>query len=142
MTVTENNVIPGPGEYHKPVILLVEDDILVRFVTADVLRDSGFDVLEAVDAAEALALIGTGHPLDLMITDLRMPGMDGIDLTSRVKSARANLPVMILSSHLEERAHEADTFLAKPYGIDDLVAAVNRLIGAEWRQNLPQTSTS
>lgn len=142
MTVTESNVVAGPGEYDKAVILLVEDDILVRFVTADVLREAGFDVLEAVNGSEALALIRTGHPLDLVITDLRMPGMDGIELTSSVKLLRANLPVMILSSHLDDRPHLADTFFAKPYQIDELVAVVNRLIGAEWRQNLQQSSTS
>ena len=44
-------VVPGPGESHKPVILLVEDDVLVRFTTADILREAGFDVLEAVDSS-------------------------------------------------------------------------------------------
>ena len=57
-------VLPGPGEARKPVILLVEDDVLVRFTTADLLREAGFDVLEAVDSSEALALLTTGHPLD------------------------------------------------------------------------------
>jgi CheY-like chemotaxis protein len=136
-------VVPGPGESHKPVILLVEDDVLVRFTTADTLREAGFDVLEAVDSSEALALLTTGHPLDLVITDIRMPGrMDGVQLTSVIKSTRPNLPVALLSSHLEHSDHSADMFVPKPYDPDQLVEVVKRLIGAEWRSNLASPNAS
>lgn len=136
-------VLPGPGHPHKPVILLVEDDVLVRFTTAEVLRDAGFDVLEAVDSSEALTLLATGHPLDLVVTDIRMPGpMDGVELASVVKASRPNLPVALLSSHLERPDHEADTFIAKPYDPDALVEVVKRLIGAEWRNNLASPNAS
>jgi CheY-like chemotaxis protein len=136
-------VVPGPGESHKPVILLVEDDVLVRFTTADILREAGFDVLEAVDASEALALLTTGHPLDLVITDIRMPGhMDGVQLTSIIKNSRPNLPVALLSSHLERPEHQADEFIPKPYHPEALVEVVKRLIGAEWRSNLAKPNVS
>ena len=136
-------MISGPGESHKPVILLVEDDVLVRFTTADILREAGLDVLEAVDASEALALLTTGHPLDLVITDIRMPGhMDGVQLASVLKNARPNLPVVLLSSHLDHDSHEADMFIAKPYDAGDLVEVVKRLIGAEWRSNLASPNAS
>lgn len=136
-------VLPGPGEAHKPVILLVEDDVLVRFTTADILREAGFDVLEAVDSSEALALLTTGHPLDLVITDIRMPGrMDGLQLAGIIKNTRPNLPVAVLSSHLEKPEHQADIFIAKPYIPDELVEVVKRLIGAEWRQNLASPNAS
>lgn len=130
-------VVPGPGESHKSVILLVEDDVLVRFATAEILREAGFDVLEAVDSSEALALLTTGHPLDLVITDIRMPGrMDGVQLASVIKNSRPSLPVALLSSHLEQPEHDADIFISKPYDPDQLVEVVERLIGAEWRTNL------
>jgi CheY-like chemotaxis protein len=142
--VDELVVVPGPGESHKPVILLVEDDVLVRFTTADILREAGYDVLEAVDASEALALLTTGHPLDLVMTDIRMPGhMDGLQLAGVLKSTRPNLPVAILSSHLEPgMEHEGDVFLAKPYTADDLVEVAKRLIGAEWRSKLASPNAS
>jgi CheY-like chemotaxis protein len=141
--VDEAVVISGPGEAHKPVILLVEDDVLVRFTTADILREAGFDVLEAVDASEALALLTTGHPLDLVITDIRMPGhMDGVQLTNVIKNTRPNLPVALLSSHLDRPDHEADAFVPKPYDPDALVGVVKRLIGAEWRSNLTSPNAS
>jgi CheY-like chemotaxis protein len=142
--VDELVVVPGPGESHKPVILLVEDEVLVRFMTADILREAGYDVLEAVDAAEALALLTTGHPLDLVMTDIRMPGhMDGLQLAAVFKSTRPNLPIAILSSHLVEgMEHEFDVFLAKPYKPEELVALAKRLIGAEWRSKLAKPNAS
>lgn len=136
-------VLPGPGHPHNPVILLVEDDVLVRFTTAEVLREAGFDVLEAVDSSEALKLLTTGHPLDLVVTDIRMPGgMDGVQLASVIKSSRPNLPVALLSSHLDQPDHRADAFLPKPYDPDELVEAVKRLIGAEWRNDLASPNAS
>jgi len=136
-------VVPGPGESHKPVILLVEDNVLVRFTTADILREEGFDVLEAVDSSEALALLSTGHPLDLVITDIRMPGhMDGLQLASVIKNTRPNLPIALLSSHLEQPEHSADIFISKPYDPDKLVEVVERLIGTEWRSNLASPNAS
>lgn len=136
-------MVPGPGESHKPVILLVEDDVLVRFTTADILREAGFDVLEAVDSSEALALLTTGHPLNLVITDIRMPGrMDGVQLASVIKATRPNLPIALLSSHLDRTDHDADAFVPKPYDVDQLVGVVKRLIGAEWRSNLASPNAS
>jgi CheY-like chemotaxis protein len=133
--VTSGEVVSGLGEDHAPVILLVEDEVLVRFATAELLRDEGYVVLEAVNASEALALIATGHPLDLVLSDIRMPGlMDGVDLTFAVKQARQNLPVALVSSHLDpDREHAADAFLAKPYRPEQLVALVEQLAGAEWQ---------
>ena len=126
-------VVRGSSEAHKPVILLVEDDVLVRFTTAEILRDAGFDVLEAVDSSEALALLTTGHPLNLVITDVRMPGhMDGVQLTSVIKNSRPHLPVALFSSHLDHPQHEADVFVPKPASPDQLVEVAKRLIGAEW----------
>jgi CheY-like chemotaxis protein len=136
-------VVPGPGESRNPVILVVEDDILVRFITAEILREAGFSVLEAVDSSEALALLSTGHPLDLVITDIRMPGqMDGVQLSNVLKAARPNLPVALLSSHLERSDHQADIFVSKPYDPDYLVEVVKRLIGAEWRSNITSPNVS
>ena len=141
--LAEPIVVPGPGESRKPVILLVEDDVLVRFMTADILREAGLDVLEAVDASEALALLSTGHPLDLVITDIRMPGhMDGVQLASVIKNVRPNLPIALLSSHFDGGEHAADVFISKPYDPVELVEVVQRLIGAEWRSNLTSPNAS
>jgi len=137
-------VLPGPGAVGQPVILLVEDDVLVRLATADLLRDEGYVVLEAVNADEALALLETGHPLDLIISDIRMPGrMNGLELCWSVKQVRAHLPVMLFSSHLpDDRPHCADAFLAKPYQPRELFDLVRKMVGAEWpnQNNSPTAS--
>ena len=136
-------VLPGPGEAQKPVILLVEDDVLVRFTTAEIFRDAGCDVLEAVDASEALALLTTGHPLNLVVTDIRMPGhMDGVQLASVIKNNRPNLPVVLFSSHFDHPSHEADEFVQKPASPEQLVEVAKRLIGAEWLKTAGSSSAS
>lgn len=142
--VTSGKVLPGPGIVGPPVILLVEDDVLVRLSTAELLRDEGYVVLEAVDGREALALIETGHPMDLVITDIRMPGgIDGMRLSLEVKAMRANLPVMLFSSHLPQGApHSGDAFLQKPYEPVELFQLVNKMVGAKWdsQSNSPTAS--
>ena len=132
--VASGTVLPGPGAVGAPVILLVEDDILVRLSTAELLRDEGYVVLEAVNAREALALLETGHPVDLVMTDVRMPGeMDGLKLSFAVKELRANLPVMLFSSHLpDDGPHSGDAFLQKPYQPEQLFNLVKDMVGAEW----------
>lgn len=133
--VTSGEILPGPGEGHVPVILLAEDDVLVRFTTAETLRDAGYTVLEAADASEALSLIETGHPFDLVLSDVRMPGkIDGVALTFAIKDLRQNLPVVLVSSHLEpDRAHAGDAFLSKPYQVADLFRIVEQFVGVEWQ---------
>lgn len=144
MPVTSAEVLPGPGDGNVPVVLLVEDDVLVRFTTAETLREEGYLVLEAVDASEALALIATGHPLDLVLSDVRMPGgMDGVGLSFAVKELRQNLPVALVSSHLDpDREHAAEAFLAKPYRPEQLLSLVADLVGAEWQMRFGRPSAS
>ena len=133
--MTAGDVAPGPAEKPVPVIMLVEDDVFVRFTTAEMLREQGFGVVEAVDAGEALALLAAGRPVDLVLSDIRMPGdMDGIGLTFAVKKLRPDLPIVLVSSHLPpDTIHCGDDFLAKPYGADELFATVERAMGDEWK---------
>ena len=134
--MTNSEVVSVPGLDDNAVILVVEDEVLVRFVTAEMLRDEGYVVLEAADASEALALMATGHPLDLVLTDIRMPGeLDGVGLTREIKQARPHLPILIVTSHLpEDGDHAGDGFLAKPFEHQQLLERVGEMIGSEWKQ--------
>jgi CheY-like chemotaxis protein len=138
------DVLPGIGDGRTPVILLVEDDVLVRFATAEMLRDEGYAVLEAVDAAEALSLLETGHPLDLVLSDVRMPGdMDGVALTYAMKTLRPNLPMVLVSSHLPpDTQHAGDGFLAKPYGLGQLIELVGNMVGVQCNSRRSSPSAS
>lgn len=126
------------------MILIVEDDVVVRFTTAEMLREEGFEVLEAVNAAEALGLISTGFEIDLVLSDVRMPGeIDGVALTAKIKSMRPFLPVALVSTHLSpEVKHEADGFLAKPFRVFELLELVRSLVGTEWRSKRSSLAAS
>jgi CheY-like chemotaxis protein len=119
-----------------PVILVVEDEILVRLVAAEFLRERGYIVLEASDAVEALVLFSSDHALDLVISDVRMPGeLDGLKLTRIIKEARPELPVILVSAHFgPDEGHPADRFLRKPYECEVLQKIIEELIGPKWQK--------
>jgi len=118
-------------------ILVVEDEILIRFILADSLRDIGFQVLEAGDGDEGLQILNSGQVIDLIVTNVRMPGeVDGMELTRRSKSLAPGRPVIVCSAHLyESEAFPADEFLAKPYSIAAPAEAIARLIGDPWQKS-------
>jgi two-component system, response regulator PdtaR len=120
--------IAAPGPY---TILVVEDDVLVRMVTADELREHGFDVLEAYNAEEALTLLQSPIPIGLLFTDVQMPGsMDGLELAALVANTHPELKIIITSGNgsLEARAVElADAFLLKPYLPNRLCSCIQNL---------------
>lgn len=128
----------------RPLVLLVEDEILIRMAAADGLRDCGFAVLEAVDAAEALSLLESSAAVDLVITDVRMPGeMDGVALTREIKKDRPHLPVVIISGHLPpDEAHEADHFIRKPVTSEQLAQVAKELIDPLWQSRTSNSKAS
>lgn len=101
-------------------LLVAEDDIFVRSMIAEFLRDAGFDVLEAGNADEAMAHFETENDIDLLFSDVRMPGsMDGTELAERVKGKWPSTRVVLTSGYsdalLESRAKLQEPVLAKPY---------------------------
>ena len=112
-------------------ILLVEDEFVIRFMVSEALRDEGYQVVEAADGAEGVAALLSGLPIDLMVTDVRMPGdIDGIELSRRSKAIDSSRPVIVCSGHLlPEEADPPDAFVAKPYSAEQLVEIIERLIG-------------
>jgi CheY-like chemotaxis protein len=79
-------------------ILIAEDDAFLRHTTASILRKRGYVVIEAADGAEALWLADhyQSHTIDLLISDLKMPGMAGDELVRQLKLSRPDLPVLIV----------------------------------------------
>lgn len=109
----------------KRTILLVEDETLIRISTADMLEDAGFLVVSAASAEEALAALETA-PVDVLVTDVNLPGASGLDLAGLAHAIRPNVNVIFATGDVAavtERA--AGTVLTKPYSIDDLIKALN-----------------
>ena len=125
-------------EAKGPVILLVEDEILIRMIMADDLRLAGFQVLEAINGEEALALFCANGDIRLIVSDIRVPGsIDGLQLSARIKQRCPQMPVVLVSSHLpEEQEVMADRFVRKPYNQAKLIEIVQELTGPEWEKTL------
>jgi two-component system, response regulator PdtaR len=104
------------------VVLVVEDDVLLRLVTASNLRHVGFEVFEAADAAEAVTILNT-FAVDALLSDVVMPGkMDGVALAKWVRERELRTRI-ILTSGTEPSLGEVEKyacFLAKPYDDSDV----------------------
>jgi len=116
-----------------PVLLVVEDDFLVRLTLVDALSDAGFEVLEAGDAREALTLVCDRDDIDAMLTDINLPGgSDGFTLARAVRVLRPGLPVVYASGRYNapERGVSVDgaRFLAKPFTPAVACATLNELL--------------
>ena len=124
---------PLPDAAFRKCILVVEDEVLIRSMLSDELRDLGLHVVEACDADEAVEFLNTRQPLDLIISDICMPGsMDGLGLLKVVKSTLPDLPVIIVSGHLDPgfaMMHGAAQFIEKPFMFDAVIQAVISELG-------------
>jgi signal transduction histidine kinase/ActR/RegA family two-component response regulator len=110
-------------------LLLVEDDDAVAAGVGHMLRDLGYTYVRAAQAADALALLDSAQPFDLVLSDMVMPGeMDGLALAKTIRERRPELPIILTTGFSEAAAAaSADRFplLSKPYGISQLAEAVN-----------------
>lgn len=115
-------------------ILLVDDDQSVRETMADLLEMDGFTVIQAADAKEALTLLRQKDRIvDLLVTDLSMPGDDGIALIQQARHIQANLPAILLTGYAEQVSSVAMSsggfhILRKPVQADDLLRQIMSLL--------------
>lgn len=125
------NSTPDPGSGLSPSrkVLVVEDEFLIRILVSDHLRELGLTVVEACNGDEAIAILKSGTAIDLVFTDVRMPGAsDGIDLLAYIKSTQPEMPVVVTSGHLEPGlayAAGAAGFLGKPCDLDTITEALD-----------------
>ena len=115
-------------------VLLVEDDGLIQVIAADFLHNEGFEVTVAQTGDEAAGLLDAEHGLDILFTDVRMPGtLDGIDLARRARRQHPVLPLLIVSGYaalLTTRLSVLDpaaAFLGKPYRLREIADTLKRL---------------
>jgi len=117
----------------RPSVLVVEDDVLLRLITADDLRAAGYNVVEASSADEAMTVLDSAVPVDLVLTDIRMPGsMDGLALAAIVRQRWPDLKIVVASGERPGQAAlaVADAFLPKPYDSAAILARLKTLMGS------------
>jgi CheY-like chemotaxis protein len=122
----------GPGR----VVLVVDDEGGVRDLVCRTLRGEGYRTLEAAHGGEALELVEAGsETIDLVVTDVVMPGMDGRELGRRLAQSRPTLPILYMSAYdvndIFRRGSPRDSapFLQKPFPQAGLINSVEQLLG-------------
>ena len=108
---------------------MVEDEASILELCSDSLRALGYRVLEALDGADALALIDGGESLDLVLTDVVMPNMTGPELKSQLATRHPELPVVFMSGYTADKVpleSKTEPILSKPFKDDELATFVAR----------------
>jgi len=115
----------------KRTILVVDDEAAVRSLTARILEERGYSVIEAVNGADALALLESrAEPIDLVISDVVMPRFDGLELARCIEIMVHPPPILLMSGWALSGLELERPFLVKPFDAHELLAAVDRLLGA------------
>jgi CheY-like chemotaxis protein len=112
----------------SPVVLVVEDEPLVRLDAIDLLTDAGFRVLDAANADEAIEILEARNDIRAVVTDIQMPGsMDGLKLAAMIRNRWPPIALIVTSGHAFPRKDdlpERGWFIAKPYTGARLVEAI------------------
>jgi CheY-like chemotaxis protein len=129
--------VPLPPPTGTESVLVVEDDASVRRLAVLGLRGNGYTVLEASNAAEALEFAATSVPIDLLVSDVVMPGMRGPELAARLRLMRPSVRMMLVSGHTDTSEAFRDDqnrvilLLSKPFTPDRLARKVREILDAE-----------
>lgn len=115
----------------RPLVLVVEDDPIVRMIACEILTDHGMDCAQAQSTGDAIAILDDGHDIALVFTDIDLPGgRSGLDLARHVKARSKPVPVVITSGGTAlDRAPGDAPVLQKPYNAGQLVTVVSAALG-------------
>ena len=120
-----------PAASRRLSILLVDDEPLVRTGTAEMIRDLGHQVRDASGGFEALAILAEGDEFDVIVTDYKMPGMDGAELAEKVRKVRPDAAILLITGYTGTGEAVANLpRLSKPFGQAEIAAALGRLFDA------------
>ena len=126
-------------------ILVVDDDTSIRHSLQGLLTDEGYTVIEAASGEDALALIQTATP-DVVLLDIWMPGLDGLQTLERIKQSYQDLPVVMISGHatiataVQATRMGASDFIEKPVDLDAVLLVIKKALGKE--KNVQQLRTN
>jgi CheY-like chemotaxis protein len=124
-------VLPADSIDSRATILVAEDEPAVRELVVRLLEAAGYDVVAAEDGSSALELAGS-HPVDLVLSDVVMPGMNGRELARELRIREPELPVLLMSGYTDQRETTDDgqpiDVLVKPFEREELLGRVGRLL--------------
>ena len=124
--VLENSVVPA-------VVLVVEDEVLLRMCAVDMVEDAGYIPVEAADADQAVAILESRSDIALMFTDIQMPGsMDGLGLAHSVHERWPPIKIIMVSGKLKLANTDIPTdsrFFEKPFEAGEMIAEMQNMIG-------------
>ena len=124
----------GLVEAKRPVVLIVEDEFLLRMDAVDMIAGAGFEVLEAGNADDAIGILESRRDVTVIFTDIQMPGsMDGLKLARAVRGRWPPIKIVATSGHLHVRETdlpEGGRFLPKPYSLVQLMGVLRELTGS------------
>lgn len=119
-------------------ILVVDDVPLVRATAVGILRELGHSVLDTWNGADALVLLERHSEVDVLVADVRMPGIDGLALSDAARRLRPNLPIVLTSGYVDETFRPDLAFVAKPWRSRTVAAAIEAaMAGMPGHEGLP-----
>src|SRR3982751_1866628 len=117
----------------KPTVLVVEDEMMLRMRAVDIVEDAGFTPLEAVNADDALALLESRSDIELLFTDIQMPGsINGLKLAHAVHERWPSIKIILVSGQVTpgESERPVDSrFFGKPLEMQEMIAELQEMIG-------------
>jgi two-component system, response regulator PdtaR len=124
----------GSPSKSTPVVLIVEDDTLLRMLAVEVVEEAGFVVLEAADADQAVALLESRPDISLLFTDIDMPGsMDGLKLAHAVRDRWPPIKILLVSGQVRPQTSELPSnscFVGKPYRAAAMIEQLRSIVSS------------
>lgn len=132
--------ITAEAEPRVDTILVVDDEVLVRMVVADHLRDCGYRVIEAGNGREAITILQSDKAIDLVFSDIQMPEVSGFELAQWIRRERSDVKIILTSGGVKAAEAASDLcengpLVTKPYELDDVVRRVRALLARDKAAN-------
>ena len=123
------SILPGP----TPIILIVEDEMVLRMRAADMVEDAGFESIQAINADEAIKILESRSDIALLFTDIQMPGsMDGLKLAQSVHERWPAIKIILVSGQIkvsDDDKPNDSRFFGKPLASKQMIAELKAMMG-------------